>query len=142
MKYQWSLNEEWPLGVRPRLPPSCPRQIGIFRAGPNLQLASNCSADTDSSRYNLVMETVVRNVRELNGSQRTAAEGLVGHSLRENQQLVIQIVTLDVGAAPSSKATGEGKLPEWCNVYEGLSDAEIAEIEKSIVRDHGSRSFH
>jgi hypothetical protein len=35
----------------------------------------------------------------------------------------------------------EATLPEWCKVYEGLTDAEIDEIEKSIVRDRGRRSF-
>jgi hypothetical protein len=88
------------------------------------------------------METVVHNIRDLTGDERTAAEQLVGHALRENQQLVIQVVTLDLGVAPSCGIAGEAKLPEWCNVYEGLSDAEIAEIEKSIVRDRGSRSLN
>jgi hypothetical protein len=87
------------------------------------------------------METVVHNIRDLKGNKRSAAEQLVGHSLRENQQLVIQVVTLELGPSPSGTTTGEGKLPEWCNVYEGLTDAEIADIEKSIVRDRGSRSF-
>lgn len=85
------------------------------------------------------METVVHNIRDLSGNERSAAEQLVGHPLRENQQLVIQVVSLDVDTTPSDAETGEGSLPEWCNVYAGLTDEEVAEIEKSIVRDHGSR---
>ena len=88
------------------------------------------------------METVVHNIRDLSGNERSAAEQLVGHALRENQQLVIQVVTLDLGVPPSGARAGEAKLPDWCNVYEGLSDAEIAEIDKSIVRDCGSRSLN
>jgi hypothetical protein len=87
------------------------------------------------------METVVHNIRDLKGNKRSAAEELVGHSLRENQQLVIQVITLGQVSGPCGKTKPEGNLPEWCNVYEGLTDAEIAEIEKSIVRDRGSRSF-
>lgn len=92
-------------------------------------------------RYTCSMETVVYNIRDLAGNQRSAAEQLVGHKLRENQQLVIQVVTLDLSAAPAGAASGEGKLPAWCNVYEGLTDAEIDEIEKSFVRSHDNRSF-
>ncbi len=87
------------------------------------------------------METVVHNVRDLRDDDRSAVERLVGHSVRENQQLIIQVADIDLGPAPSGAAAGEGKLPDWCNVYEGLSDAEIEKIEKSIVRDHGSRSI-
>ena len=39
--------------------------------------------------YTSNMETVIRNIRELGGSQRSAAEHLVGHALREDQQLVM-----------------------------------------------------
>ena len=92
-------------------------------------------------RYTWNMETVVPNIRDLSGNERSAAERLVGHALRENQQLVIQVVNIDLGSPPSGNGTDAGKLPDWCNVYEGLADAEIAEIEKSIVRSHSSRSF-
>lgn len=39
--------------------------------------------------------------------------------------------------------TGHGpisKLPEWCNVYEGMTDEEIDDIESAIVRDPGTRN--
>ena len=87
------------------------------------------------------METIVRNVRDLQDNERSAAEQLVGHSVRENQQIIIQVADIDLSPAPSGAAASEGKLPDWCNVYEGLTDAEIAEIEKSIIRCHDSRSF-
>jgi hypothetical protein len=63
---------------------------------------------------------------------------LVGHQLRKGQKLVIQVitVTVDQPTAPQSVA---GELPVWCRVYEGLSDAEIDDLDRSIVRDHSSR---
>ena len=79
------------------------------------------------------METVVRNVRDLRGNERSAAEGLVGHSLRENQKLVIRVVNIDLTTDHPGNGTREGKLPEWCNVYEGLTDEEIADLEKTIL---------
>ena len=79
------------------------------------------------------METVVHNVRDLRNNERSAAEQLVGHSLRENQQLVIQVVNLDIATERAGNGTAEGKLPGWCNVYEGLTDEEIADLEKTIL---------
>ena len=79
------------------------------------------------------METVVHNVRDLRRNDRSAAEQLVGHSLRENQKLVIQVVSVELPAERHGNGTTEGKLPEWCNVYAGLSDEEIADLEKTIL---------
>jgi hypothetical protein len=80
------------------------------------------------------METAVHNVRDLNGSDRSAVERLVGHELRENQQLVIQVVNLEVPAGEDGAATSGGQLPDWCNVYEGLTDEQIADLERAISR--------
>jgi len=33
----------------------------------------------------------------------------------------------------TGNGTAAGKLPEWCNVYAGLSDEEIADVEKTIL---------
>jgi hypothetical protein len=87
------------------------------------------------------METVIHNIRDLSGGERSAAEQLVGHALHENQQLVIQVVTLDLGAEPTGPASSEGALLAWCHVYEGLTDAEIDVIDRSIVRNRDSRCF-
>jgi hypothetical protein len=72
---------------------------------------------------------------------RTAAERLVGHALFEDQQLIIQVVSLEGKSPPLSRGSDGDGLPPWCNVYEGLSDAEIAEVEKSVVRTPVSRTF-
>lgn len=80
------------------------------------------------------METITRNVGDLRANERSAVEQLVGHRLRENQKLVIQVVNIDLGVAEPVSGTQAHELPPWCNVYEGLTDEQIAEIEKSIVR--------
>src|SRR5262245_21665721 len=84
-------------------------------------------------RYTFDMETVVRNVRDLPDNERSAAERLVGHSLRANQKLVIQVVNLDLATGLPGNNTRRGELPDWCNVYEGLSDDDIAELETRIL---------
>jgi len=85
------------------------------------------------------METVIRNVRDLAEPDRSAAERLVGFTLRDNQQLIIQIVSFDL--APQASDGPGDELPVWCNVYEGLTDGQIADIEKAIMRTSASRSF-
>ncbi|HEX3871946.1 MAG TPA: hypothetical protein VHV77_15985 [Pirellulales bacterium] len=75
------------------------------------------------------MESITHNVRDIDALDRRAVENLIGQPLGEDQQVVIQIVG---PAARQSKneTNGAHGLPEWCNVYAGLSDQEIAEIEK------------
>lgn len=85
------------------------------------------------------METVIRNVGEIDAHDRQALEHVLGQGLRENQQLVISIVNRDVPFDASNVTTphpanGVPALPEWCNVYEGLSDAEVAALEKTILQ--------
>lgn len=84
------------------------------------------------------METVIRNVGELDASDRTVLERVVGKHLGESQQLVIQVVSV---AVPPTNSSTSAMLPEWCNVYENLSEAEIAEIESGIVRSRLGRNL-
>ncbi len=82
------------------------------------------------------MENIVRDVRDIDNTDRRALEHVVGKALRDNQRLVIQIVSLDLQETPPADPSpvGAGKLPAWCNVYEGLTDAEIDELEKTVLR--------
>lgn len=91
------------------------------------------------------MEAITRSVSDIDHADRQALEHLLGTRLSENQQVIIQVANVGVQPAeqqePAPRHLGAGMLPEWCNVYEGLSDAEIADIEASIVRSHDSRFY-
>ena len=84
------------------------------------------------------MESITRNVREIESDERRVYEAAVGHALQENQQVVIQVVTppetpkQEPSIEPVREASG--KLPDWCNVYAGLSDDEIAEVEQVVLK--------
>jgi hypothetical protein len=89
------------------------------------------------------MESIVLNVCDIDNSDRRAIEHAVGQSLRDNQRLVIQIVSASPNETTPTvgQSSAADQLPDWCNVYKGLSDQEIADLEKSIVRSHESRTF-
>lgn len=89
------------------------------------------------------MESIIRDVSALDEAQRHALEHVIGQQLQENQRLVIQVVSMDrpQETPAAGQSPGSDRLPDWCNVYEGLSDAEIADLEKSIVRSSESRSL-
>ncbi len=85
------------------------------------------------------METVIRNVDEIDAHDREALEHVLGHALRENQQVVVRVVNLSGQPEPVTvpvphRANGSPELPEWCNVYDGLWDDEIADMEKTILQ--------
>jgi hypothetical protein len=73
---------------------------------------------------------------------------LAAASGQDVQAFVLQVLAETLANAearqlrPSGSATGEeGKpqLPEWCRVYEGLTDEQIDELDRSIVRSPSSR---
>jgi len=77
------------------------------------------------------MENLTFNVRDIDPGDRQVLEHVIGRPLHQNLQLIIQIVGPDSAlptAQPADAAAAD--LPEWCNVYAGLSDEEIAEVEK------------
>jgi hypothetical protein len=103
----------------------------------NVTAHANRLAATVCSPYTYVMETVIHNVHDLGDNERSAAERLVGHSLRDDHRLIIQVIAGN-GSTNPPVLSGEA-LPDWCNVYAGLTDAEIADIERSIMRSDSSR---
>ena len=78
------------------------------------------------------METITRNVRDISSTARKVLEQVLGRQLGDNQQVVIQVVTPETKTEDRKTNSSPGKLPDWCNVYEGLADVEISEIEKII----------
>ena len=85
-----------------------------------------------------MMETFVKNVADFNLQDRSALERLIGRPLKDDQQLIIQIVGISEPPAQAPDAD-QDDLPDWCRVYEGLSDEAIDAIDESIVRTPTSR---
>jgi hypothetical protein len=82
------------------------------------------------------MEAIVRKVQDIGERERHVLESVLGQKLRVTQQVIIQVVTFGSEAAPTpEKAPTPAKeeLPDWCNVYEGLTDDEIADLESVIL---------
>ena len=127
-------------GIHHRIGDSCDLPEDWFRK--RLVHGSRRLSPDDVPRVILCsMEIITRQVGELHPNERSAAELLLGHRLRGNEQLILHVMPRD---APTSQVNGlwsSQTLPDWCNVYEGLSDAEIDEIEKSITRCNLTRSF-
>jgi hypothetical protein len=74
---------------------------------------------------------IIRDVRDITGPDRDVLEQALGQKLRDNQRLVVQILTLT--DTPTEEAAGAPatELPEWCDVFRGLSDEEIAGVERA-----------
>jgi hypothetical protein len=81
------------------------------------------------------MEDVIRNVNEIDSTDRQAIEHLLGEPLRENQQVMIRVITSETESSGTEKAVpgAATALPDWCNVYEGLSESEIADLEQIVL---------
>ncbi|HWB08291.1 MAG TPA: hypothetical protein VG826_03665 [Pirellulales bacterium] len=84
------------------------------------------------------MRTIIRNTADLNQDDRTLLERLLGEQLHDDQQLVIGVVDRQSRREPleeTNLSTDDvPALPDWCNVYEGLSDEEIADLERVILQ--------
>jgi hypothetical protein len=75
------------------------------------------------------METITRQVGELRDNERSAAELLVGHRLRGNERLILQVLDLDVVQPALQDSRPAQTLKDWAHVYDGLSDDEIETID-------------
>jgi hypothetical protein len=84
------------------------------------------------------MKTIVRSTADLSRDDRTLLERLLGEQLHDDQQLVIGVVDRQSRRESSEETNvstaGVSTLPDWCNVYEGLSDEEIADLERVILQ--------
>jgi hypothetical protein len=91
------------------------------------------------------MDTIVRNIRDIDQADRSVLEHVLGQPLAETQQIVVQVVDAPSATAPANgnpaipvkaedEATQPTVLPDWCNVYKGLSETEIDEIEKIALQ--------
>ncbi len=83
------------------------------------------------------MESIVRNVRDIAASERQAIERVLGEKLQENQQIIIQVVNLanEAGEKPDLQdGAASSSLPDWCDVYAGLDERQIAEVEEIVLQ--------
>lgn len=84
------------------------------------------------------MRTVIHNTADLEPNDRTLLERLLGEQLHDDQQLVIGLVDRQSSRESQQETTVATPelptLPDWCNVYEGLSDEEIADLERVILQ--------
>jgi hypothetical protein len=79
------------------------------------------------------MESISRTVHEFAAPQRQAIEQVLGHPLRDDQQVTISVQP-DIAAAPSAS------VPKWLNLYAGLTDKEVSNLESAILqRDPSTR---
>ena len=82
------------------------------------------------------MDSIIRNVREIDSRERQALERVLGQPLKENQRVIIQVVMVPENPVVHEEGADKApltKLPAWCDVYAGLTDEEIAEIEKIVL---------
>lgn len=85
------------------------------------------------------METISCNVGDSGTPERQALEQILGRPLLASQRLVIGVVEATPPAAAGEESAaqvsnGEPTLPEWCDVYAGLSDQEVADLEQVILK--------
>lgn len=81
--------------------------------------------------YNQIMESALEiDVARLDDPHRRALEEVVGRQLRTNQRLLISFT--DVELPPSDDPRPRQTLEQWTKIYDGLSAAEIDEIDAII----------
>lgn len=68
-------------------------------------------------------------IGSLDASHRRALEELVGREIEANQRLTISITGID--AVPPTAKPAQS-LDDWTEVYDGLSDEEVGEIDQII----------
>jgi hypothetical protein len=90
------------------------------------------------------MKANVYNVTDIASDQRQTLERLLGRALGDDQQVIIHVVDREMGdsSSPSDNHAANPQrpareiaptLPDWCRVYEGLSDQEIEELEDVVL---------
>lgn len=74
------------------------------------------------------MDHIIRDVTELGDDQRRAFEQVLGQSLRDDQQIVLGVQN-PRQQQPDGPGIDQCTVPDWWKVYEGLSDAEIDDLD-------------
>ena len=77
------------------------------------------------------MDSVTRDVADIDARDREALEHVIGHSLADDQRVIISVAPT-VAPRADSPAAPSSEIPAWWNIYEGLSDEEIDRLDQSI----------
>ncbi|MGI8981305.1 MAG: hypothetical protein ACR2FY_18925 [Pirellulaceae bacterium] len=77
------------------------------------------------------MDSISRDVAEIEPRDREALEHVLGRSLADDQRVVISVTPATQPRAVA-KAAPPLEIPAWWKIYEGLSDEEIDRLDQSI----------
>jgi hypothetical protein len=80
----------------------------------------------------LFMDGLKKNVDQIAPADRLILERLLGTRLIAGQQVMIRVVDAADGRECATEEVPTA-LPPWCDVYQGLSDAEVSGIEEAIL---------
>jgi hypothetical protein len=83
------------------------------------------------------METIIRDVRNIDKADRLALENVIGDALRDDQRVVINVVDLDATETSPGQDSDAGsclpqEVPDWWKIYEGLSEEEVDRLDGAI----------
>ena len=79
------------------------------------------------------MESITKNVRDISPPDKLALEHVIGQPLTE--QVIIQIYSIDLRSEPTTTETKSAQgLPDWCNVYAGLTDKQVEAVERTALQ--------
>jgi hypothetical protein len=78
------------------------------------------------------MESIVRNVAEIDSVDRRAIERLLGSDLADHQQIIIRVVDLEPAKSGQSAVSAIEDVPAWWRIYEGLSDEDVDRLDGAI----------
>lgn len=87
------------------------------------------------------MTPIVRDVCDMSENERRALECILGCALRDDQQVVLGVQASD-NATNETSGSSALVVPDWWNVYEGLTEAEVDILDAAIrQRANSTRTF-
>jgi hypothetical protein len=85
------------------------------------------------------MDSIIRNVGDLSSNERHVYENVFGQQLRDDQQVVVQLIESSTDDRIAATPNGvEGNLAQY-TIWADLEDAEIGELESAILQRSDSR---
>jgi hypothetical protein len=85
------------------------------------------------------MDSVTRNVADLSNDERYVFENALGQPLRNDQQIIVQLVSSGAGKVAPTSSNGAGDVVARYEIWSDLSDESIADLESVILQRSDSR---